>query len=711
MPWGNSRSLALLGAFWLAPCCSTGLQAQVTLLDPDPHVGRAASVTIGADGLGLIAYYDEANGDLKVAHCSNAACTSATITPLDVAGDVGSDTAITTGADGLGLIAYEDTTATGPPPFARLKVAHCNDLACTSAEFTGLSTAFGGSQAVIGADGLGLIGYVAAVSQAGTASELRHCGDLPCSFVSGGSPLLPGAPAGLTIGADGLALYVYNVRESFGFPSQVVAYHCSTADCSSATTSTLASAPAFGAPVLAGPLAVGADGRGLFPLSTPDGTFMAHCDDTLCSGITLAPSPVGFSLAIGPDGLGLMAYQEELRLGHCDDPACSSQTVSAPIDTNGFYPSLRVGPDGLALVAYAGAQGLKVAHCSLTSCAPGGLALSIGDAGVLEGDSGTQDAALQVSLSAASAAPVSVDWQTSTANGATAAQGVDFVLGSGSVSFAPGELTRTVTASVVGDLAVEPDEFFFIQLQNPSGAVIQDDLGRVTIVDDDAPSLSTNELGHGSTLLGDLAALPGPAADVDYYRLAQPPHSSWEVVVDGLSGDVPPLLLERLAADNATLLQAGASVSGGSSVSLRFENREGFPVTNQHLRLQSAGCGAMCGPSAVYRARAYETTGRIARFNNSATQVSVAVLQNQAGSLVQGALWFWGPNGGLLGSQPFALAAHGTYVLNTATLVPGAAGSISVTHDGGYGALAGKAVALEPATGFAIDTPLTSRPR
>ena len=36
---------------------------------------------------------------------------------------------------------------------------------------------------------------------------------------------------------------------------------------------------------------------------------------------------------------------------------------------------------------------------------------------------------------------------------------------------------------------------------------------------------------------------------------------------------------------------------------------------------------------------------------------------------------------------------------------------MTLTHDGGYGALSGKAVALEPATGFSFDSPMTPRGR
>ncbi len=81
-------------------------------------------MTIGADGLGLISYLGD--NDLKVAHCSDAACSSAAITTLDI-GDpmTGKYTSVTIGADGLGLISYYDNW------WADLKVAHCDNLFCT----------------------------------------------------------------------------------------------------------------------------------------------------------------------------------------------------------------------------------------------------------------------------------------------------------------------------------------------------------------------------------------------------------------------------------------------------------------------------------------------------------------------------------------------------------------------------------------------------
>ena len=48
------------------------------------------------------------HADLKVAHCDDISCSSATTFTLDSSGYVGYYTSITTGADGLGLISYFD---------------------------------------------------------------------------------------------------------------------------------------------------------------------------------------------------------------------------------------------------------------------------------------------------------------------------------------------------------------------------------------------------------------------------------------------------------------------------------------------------------------------------------------------------------------------------------------------------------------------------
>ena len=92
---------------------------------------REASITAGSDDLGLISYYDATNGDLKVAHCTDVVCSSADIYTLDSAGSVGYYTSITTGGDGLGLISYYDWNN------GVLKAAHCTDMACSGADRTG----------------------------------------------------------------------------------------------------------------------------------------------------------------------------------------------------------------------------------------------------------------------------------------------------------------------------------------------------------------------------------------------------------------------------------------------------------------------------------------------------------------------------------------------------------------------------------------------
>jgi hypothetical protein len=117
--------------------------------------------------------------------------------------------------------------------------------------------------------------------------------------------------------------------------------------------------------------------------------------------------------------------------------------------------------------------------------APPPPVVSIGDATVTEGNAGSVSAVFTVSLSAASGQTVTV--QYATANG-TATAGSDYTAASGTVTFAPGDVSETVGVAVLGDTVFEPSETFVVNLSNPTNATIGDGQGLGTITDDEGPS-------------------------------------------------------------------------------------------------------------------------------------------------------------------------------------------------------------------------------
>ena len=108
--------------------------------------------------------------------------------------------------------------------------------------------------------------------------------------------------------------------------------------------------------------------------------------------------------------------------------------------------------------------------------------LTINDVRVVEGNSGTVNAVFTVTLSAAATTPVSVAYAT--ANG-TATAGSDYVATNGTLNFAVGQTTQTITVVVNGDLIKEANETFFVNLSNASGATIADNQGVGIIIDND----------------------------------------------------------------------------------------------------------------------------------------------------------------------------------------------------------------------------------
>ena len=118
--------------------------------------------------------------------------------------------------------------------------------------------------------------------------------------------------------------------------------------------------------------------------------------------------------------------------------------------------------------------------------------LTINDVSVIEGDTGTVVATFTVSLSPVSGRPVSVDYTT--VNNTAAAPG-DYTATSGTLTFAAGQTTKTVTVLVNGDTLDELDETYFVDLSNATNANIGDSHGVGTIIDDDGqPTLSINNV-------------------------------------------------------------------------------------------------------------------------------------------------------------------------------------------------------------------------
>jgi hypothetical protein len=132
-------------------------------------------------------------------------------------------------------------------------------------------------------------------------------------------------------------------------------------------------------------------------------------------------------------------------------------------------------------------HGLAIDDLSVTAHGGPGVNISINDAAVTEGNSGTVTATLTVSLSApAPAGGVTFDIATQN-NSATTADN-DYISKALTGQTIPETQTSyTFEVLVNGDTAFEPNETFFVNLTNVSGATVIDAQGVGTITNDDCP--------------------------------------------------------------------------------------------------------------------------------------------------------------------------------------------------------------------------------
>ena len=113
--------------------------------------------------------------------------------------------------------------------------------------------------------------------------------------------------------------------------------------------------------------------------------------------------------------------------------------------------------------------------------------ISIANAMVVQGDKGQRNVDVMVLLSKASAEPVTVNYNT---KDKSAKAGVDYIATSGSIKFEPGEVSRRIEVSIIGQVAADPDEDapvqgdieFWINLNGAVGAIIERSEAIITVL-------------------------------------------------------------------------------------------------------------------------------------------------------------------------------------------------------------------------------------
>lgn len=132
--------------------------------------------------------------------------------------------------------------------------------------------------------------------------------------------------------------------------------------------------------------------------------------------------------------------------------------------------------------------------------------VSIGGASLKEGDSGTSNLVFVVRLSAATTVDVSIDYVTA---GGTAQAGSDFIAKSGTLVIPAGQVQGSISIAVVGDLTVEPDETFAVNIGNPVRCMLGNSSAIGSIINNDVQPPPTGDFNPRTMTREQVAAVTG----------------------------------------------------------------------------------------------------------------------------------------------------------------------------------------------------------
>ncbi|MBC3941251.1 Calx-beta domain-containing protein [Sphingomonas albertensis] len=216
---------------------------------------------------------------------------------------------------------------------------------------------------------------------------------------------------------------------------------------------------------------------------------------------------------------------------------------------------------------------------------------AISNISLLEGDGGATAAVFTVTRSSG-VGTASVSYAT--ANG-TAQAGSDYVAQTGTVNFAAGETSKTITILVNGDRVNEANETFVVNLTNPVGFVVPAPSATATILNDDTGPIAIYDiqgLGHRSLFTGQVVATSGIVTSVrsNGFYIQDPNGDGNDGTSDAIfvsTGTTPP----TVSVGNAITLSGTVAEFASATTNLtitQLNSPTAITVTNPSVALPAA---------------------------------------------------------------------------------------------------------------------------
>ncbi|MET0554173.1 MAG: hypothetical protein ABW221_14115 [Vicinamibacteria bacterium] len=237
--------------------------------------------------------------------------------------------------------------------------------------------------------------------------------------------------------------------------------------------------------------------------------------------------------------------------------------------------------------------------------------------------------------------------------------------------------------------------------------------------------LTGNTLSPGLAQMHDLYDFFKGTNDQDWSTVPTVRYHSYEARVSGYSADFATTpcsgcaQFERVDRSGAILTEDVGVVNGGPGTgngpandrSVRWIASTSANSTFDFVRVR--GSADPEDETHVYTIRYWDTTYRVPRWNAANGQTTVLVVTSLVQANVAARIQFFGEDASLVTTVEAILTRNKPLVYSSASnfALTGKSGFALIAHNGGYGALTGKAVSLDPATGFTFDTALEAIPQ